>query len=543
MTLRQKTIVIIALMFVSLVLVLYAILRTTLLREFSHHDAAQARRGAQQALAMLEADLSNLGAITEDWAAWDDTYAFVQGANPDYVQSNLVEGTFTALRLNLMVFLDASGQIVEARAFDLDNVEEAPVPASLLAHLGADSPLLRHDGDGVLAGVLMLPEVPVLVASSPILTSMDEGPARGSLIMGRYLTEGEIQGMAQRALLALSAVRLDEQGAQADVERVRAALSPQTPTVTQVVDEERMAGYALVQDIYGAPVLALRVQIPRDSYMQGLIATRYLLAGVVALVLLFGAVILALLQKSVLTPLAHLSAAIGNIGASSDFAQRVDAKGRDELAVVGRTVNRTLEALEAAHRRYRDLFDRVPVGLYRTRPDGSVIDANPALAHMLGYPDVESLLKVNTASVHIAPEQRERERALLEQQGAVRGIELQLRRADGSTIWAQDNVYAVRDAEGNVQHYEGSLVDITQRKRAEEERERLIGELQKALSEVRTLSGLLPICASCKRIRDDQGYWRQVEEYVRDHTEVEFTHSICPDCMKRLYPEFSQGDE
>jgi len=543
MTLRQKTIVIIALMFVSLVLVLYAILRTTLIREFNRHDAAQARRGAQQALAMLEADLSNLGAVAEDWATWDDTYAFVQDANPAYVQSNLVAGTSTTLRLNLMVFLDASGRIVEARAFDLANAEEAPVPASLLSHLGADSPLMRRDGDDVLTGVLMLPEGPVLVASGPILTSMREGPARGTLLMGRYLTEGEMQGMAQRALLALSAVRLDESGAPADVERVRAALSPQTPIAAQVVDEEHMAGYALVQDIYGAPALALRVEIPRDSYTQGLIATRYLLAGVAALVLLFGAVILALLQRSVLAPLARLSAAVSTIGASGDFAQRVETRGQDELAAVGRAVNRMLEALEAAHRRYRDLFDRVPVGLYRTRPDGAVIDANPALAHMLGYPDVESLLKVNAASVHIAPEQREREHALLEQQGAIHGMELQLRRADGATIWAQDNVRAVRDADGNVQYYEGSLVDITQRKEAEEERERLIGELQKALSEVKTLSGLLPICASCKRIRDDQGYWQQVEEYVSEHTEAEFTHSICPDCMKRLYPEFSQGDE
>jgi len=543
MTLRQKTIVIIALMFVSLVLVLYAILRTTLIREFNRHDAAQARRGAQQALAMLEADLSNLGAVAEDWATWDDTYAFVQDANPAYVQSNLVAGTFTTLRLNLMVFLDASGRIVEARAFDLANAEEAPVPASLLSHLGADSPLMRRDGDDVLTGVLMLPEGPVLVASGPILTSMREGPARGTLLMGRYLTEGEMQGMAQRALLALSAVRLDESGAPADVERVRAVLSSQTPIAAQVVDEEHMAGYALVQDIYGAPALALRVETPRDSYTQGLIATRYLLAGVAALVLLFGAVILALLQRSVLAPLARLSAAVSTIGASGDFARRVEAKGQDELAAVGQAVNRMLEALEAAHRRYRDLFDRVPVGLYRTRPDGAVIDANPALAHMLGYPDVESLLQVSVTSVHTTPEQREREHALLEQQEAIHGMELQLRRADGSSIWAQDHVRAVRDADGNVQHYEGSLVDITQRKEAEEERERLIGELQKALSEVKTLSGLLPICASCKRIRDDQGYWRQVEEYVRDHTQAEFTHSICPDCMKRLYPEFSQGDE
>ena len=72
---------------------------------------------------------------------------------------------------------------------------------------------------------------------------------------------------------------------------------------------------------------------------------------------------------------------------------------------------------------------------------------------------------------------------------------------------------------------------------AEEEREKLIRELQEALAKVKTLTGLLPICASCKKIRDDKGYWNQIEVYIRDHSEAEFSHGICPDCMKKLYPD------
>ena len=79
--------------------------------------------------------------------------------------------------------------------------------------------------------------------------------------------------------------------------------------------------------------------------------------------------------------------------------------------------------------------------------------------------------------------------------------------------------------------------DISQRKRNEAEREKLIEELQSALDNVKQLSGLLPICASCKKIRDDNGYWNQIESYIRDHSEAEFSHGICPDCAKRLYPD------
>ncbi len=85
--------------------------------------------------------------------------------------------------------------------------------------------------------------------------------------------------------------------------------------------------------------------------------------------------------------------------------------------------------------------------------------------------------------------------------------------------------------------------DITERKRVAAEREKLIRELQDALAKVRQLSGLLPICASCKKIREDSGYWTQIEAYVKDHSEAEFSHGICPECAEKLYPEFSGKDE
>jgi PleD family two-component response regulator len=69
------------------------------------------------------------------------------------------------------------------------------------------------------------------------------------------------------------------------------------------------------------------------------------------------------------------------------------------------------------------------------------------------------------------------------------------------------------------------------------ERERLLRQLREALAKIKTLRGLLPICASCKKIRDDQGYWNQIESYVMKHSEADFTHSICPGCVKTLYPE------
>jgi two-component system cell cycle sensor histidine kinase/response regulator CckA len=81
---------------------------------------------------------------------------------------------------------------------------------------------------------------------------------------------------------------------------------------------------------------------------------------------------------------------------------------------------------------------------------------------------------------------------------------------------------------------------MEKRQQREEERETLIRELQEAMAEVRTLTGMLPICASCKKIRDDKGYWTKIESYIRDHSEVEFSHSLCPECVEKLYPDFHE---
>ena len=98
-------------------------------------------------------------------------------------------------------------------------------------------------------------------------------------------------------------------------------------------------------------------------------------------------------------------------------------------------------------------------------------------------------------------------------------------------------------SDGQVGGLIGTILDITDREKAAADKERLIKELQEALDKVKLLSGFIPICASCKKIRDDKGYWQQVEEYIREHSEAEFSHGICPDCAKKLYPEFVEKEE
>lgn len=99
------------------------------------------------------------------------------------------------------------------------------------------------------------------------------------------------------------------------------------------------------------------------------------------------------------------------------------------------------------------------------------------------------------------------------------------------------NTAFIAEPGGRVTGFVGVMVGITERKKAENEKEKLIGELKEALATVKTLSGLMPICSHCKKIRDDEGYWNQIEAYIEERSDAEFSHGICNDCAKKYYPE------
>ena len=138
----------------------------------------------------------------------------------------------------------------------------------------------------------------------------------------------------------------------------------------------------------------------------------------------------------------------------------------------------TEKELKESEKKYHSLFDRVPAGLFRSTPDGRFLDLNPALVSMLGYPDKDTLLAVDTHTLYAHPEHRKEWQTVVEKNGISRDFETQLQRLDGSAIWVRLSCLAVRDREGTIGFYEGILEDITGRKRAEEEQLRLEEQLR-----------------------------------------------------------------
>lgn len=155
---------------------------------------------------------------------------------------------------------------------------------------------------------------------------------------------------------------------------------------------------------------------------------------------------------------------------------------------------------------------------------------NPAWEHTLGYTRAELMSRPFIEFVH--PDDRERTLAQnrrVRTGGRAVGFENRYVCKDGSFRWFLWN--AVPDADGQVIY--SVARDITARKAAEEERDRLVVQLQAALAEVKVLRGILPICSYCRKVRDDADYWQSVESYVARHTDARFTHGICPSCFEK----------
>jgi len=311
----------------------------------------------EQALGALSYLISDLEVDTADWAAWDDTYAFIEDGNDEYIQSNLVDETFITMRLNLMLFVHSSGHIVFGKAFDLENEETTPIPPDLLAHLSANSLLLSQaDTHNFTSGIISLKRGPVLIASQPILTSEDEGPARGTLIFARYLDSRTINELAQVTLFPITVHSISEE-AYPDFKEALASLLHDRPIFVKPLGTEYIGGYALIKDIYGKPGFVLRVEIPRDAYQLGQVVTSYYILSILGAGVLSGAITMFLIQKQVLSRFTTLIRGIDHIAASGDTSTRVSLGGRDELSLVAGTINGMLAALEESAERYRALLN------------------------------------------------------------------------------------------------------------------------------------------------------------------------------------------
>lgn len=222
--------------------------------------------------------------------------------------------------------------------------------------------------------------------------------------------------------------------------------------------------------------------------------------------------------------------------ASSVFA---DADGQTRTVIQFRDLA-PQKALEAQNLLLASIIASTEDAIVSRSLDGTVLSWNRGAEKLYGFQEPEVLGHPFLGS--IPPGRREEFQSLMVR--ARKGEHIldygfERLHKGGALLQVAIDLSPLRTAEGEIIGTADIVRDIAVRRSAEEERERLIAELKEALAQVRTLRGLVPICASCKKIRDDAGYWTQVEKFVQDHTHAMFSHGMCPDCARIYYPDFA----
>lgn len=187
-----------------------------------------------------------------------------------------------------------------------------------------------------------------------------------------------------------------------------------------------------------------------------------------------------------------------------------------------------------------DAINSTVGGLIITDLTGSVRFANPSFCRMFDYSQAD-IIGTNAADLFSTKDIHTfSDVVTIVDIGQDDTQEFVVESKEGRSFIVEVSASNVTSSSGELAGRMASFVDITKRKEIETEREKLISKLQDALQKIKTLRGIIPICAACKKIRDDKGYWNQIESYLKEHSEADFSHGICPDCVKELYPDFHQ---
>lgn len=476
MNLYRRTLFIIGAVLIGLLIISWALSYTILIDGFVNLEKNRTILNVERTLNALDEKLAFLNTSAHDWAAWDDTYAFIQDGNKNYIEANLQDTTFKHLGLNLMLFINSNNQVAFGKAFDLEGEREVPLPQGVHEHLYTGAPLLNHTTtESSVAGIILLPDGPMLVASRPILPSDERGPIRGSLIMGRYLDAAEVENLVQTMELPIALSRADDTQIPADFQIAGMYLSEKMPVFVKELSSDTIAGYGLKNDIYGKPALILRVVMPREIYSQGKATINsflimFLLAG-----LMSGIIALLVLDRLILFRLAGLSRSVAEVGKGGDLSARVPVTGNDEISRLADGINemlarleRSQTALSESEARFKNIVDNAGEAIVVLQ-DGGIRYSTPRLQELTGYSRDDLASRHFMEFVH--PD--DREIAIRRLEATLKNEELsppyhtyRIIKKDGSTIWVEiRGTPIIWDGKPAVPCL---LLDVTERKKAED---------------------------------------------------------------------------
>ena len=337
MSVKVKIAWILGTLFGGLLLLNALVLVPVVSPDFQDLEIAEVEEDMRRALDGLHLEIDNLDLLNAEWAASDDTYAYVGDRNPAFAATNLLPEVFVRARLDLLFILDREGWTVWGRVFDRTSRAFVTLGEFPEDGLGADHQLATHASEkSVVTGLVATARGPMLVSSRPITTSRLSGPVRGAIVMGRFLDAAAVARLGRRLHMDLRAYAIEDGVATGIDEPVPDPPPPGRISVAVNRDGQTVTAYATLADITGAPAILLHAHHSRDITVRGGTTVRYTLLFLILMAALFLAVVLYLLQRLVLRPLAQLSNHVASLTETGSLNEPLPVDRSDEVGSIAR---------------------------------------------------------------------------------------------------------------------------------------------------------------------------------------------------------------
>ncbi|MFQ5493336.1 MAG: CHASE4 domain-containing protein [Candidatus Dojkabacteria bacterium] len=348
MSIRLRSVVLSIFVFLALIIILVILSSFVTLSGFISVEENLLRKDIDRVTSIMKFELEDIDSTALDWASWDETYQFIQDGNKQYLDFYIGPEVLADIEVNLMMFVDLDGDVVYQLAADIEEYTQDPFPEDL-AKIVTSRDFLTHENlkEGK-TGIVSLVTGDMLLASRPILQTDEIGPAKGSLIVGRYINEVFVEGISMDVAQPVTILRADSPELPDDFVTAKKQLDTNNNFFSASLDGGFMAGYTSLIDDKGGPVLLIRIEEPKLIQEQ---AIRTVLYNLGVLVITSVAAVLILTKRFdqiFLAKLALLSDWVGKITESGDHSQRFVPHGDDEIDKLGMSINEMLDTIQEA---------------------------------------------------------------------------------------------------------------------------------------------------------------------------------------------------
>jgi sensor domain CHASE-containing protein len=339
MTIRPKVIALVGLLFAVLIAMEFVIQEYVLMPSFEELERGGARTSMARIGYALDRGLARMKLNAQEWSNWAELYQFMKDFNPGFISTYTTADAMAALKVNLLLLVDREGKVVFATARELDSGAPLAIDLALRESLPQDFPWRRNLAAATAArGLVRTNRGVMMLAAAPILDGSGAGTSLGLAIMGRLLTAAQLHDIGTQAQAELS---MQQTGRAANLPEL-----VETPEVTDV--------YRAYDDIYGRPVMTLKVSVPRSITAQGHAAVIYSMwylfgAAITILVLL-----LVMLNRIVLKKVARVTRHAIAVGDGGDLTARLGFAGGDEIGQLAREFDRMVERVAESRRQLAD---------------------------------------------------------------------------------------------------------------------------------------------------------------------------------------------